>query len=166
MRQWGQVPFRLLPRPSMLTLLDQRAANIGLVGQDTSPVAAFPQQNVGLDLFDREILMFKRTRKREFKGYGRDVVVDSHTGVRKVRLVSLSCERPRPDRCADGFPRPGAIAESADTVNHRPVGVEQAAKAVGVVGPHCLCEFLFRLKRSLLGGAVAGPPNCGLAGRD
>src|SRR5215469_6230196 len=108
------------PRPSMRTSLDQGAANISLVGQDTFPAAVFPPQNVGLDLFDREILMVERARERELKGDGRDVTVDTHAGVRKIRQVGFSRKHSLANRGADGFPHPGAIAESADTVNDSP----------------------------------------------
>ena len=85
--------FSCLPGPSRLGLPDEGAENIGLVGENTFPGTVFPPQNVGLDLFDGEILVLCGARKREFESYGRDVSVDTRAGVRKVRLLDTPLSR-------------------------------------------------------------------------
>src|SRR5579863_2450409 len=95
------------------------------------------------------------------KGYGCDIAVDAHSGTRQVRLIGLSRKGASLDRSADASP----AVESAITVDNRPVRVQQAAEAVGIVGPHRLREVHFRRERILFGWSVvslSGRSFCGV----
>ena len=144
----------LLVVNDFVLLDDQCALYIGLVGQDTFPAAVLPPQDVGLDLFARKGLMFERAREREMKGYGRDVAVDTYSGIRQVRFVGLSREGARLDRSADAFP----VVESAlPSTTDQSGSSKRQTPSASLIRIACASSFSAASAFSLVGPSLVWP---------